>query len=86
MEHFNVSVVHIIFFILKSRGLIEQILVCEVQVRIAVFQAIDAMVRCGLTATSVAQDLAPGTKSLAFDHATAVREVNFLVLKMGTWK
>ncbi|KAG0623087.1 hypothetical protein M758_3G148000 [Ceratodon purpureus] len=47
------------------------------RVRIAVFQAIDAMVRCGLTAPLVAQQLVPGIKSLAFDHSTAVRELFF---------
>ncbi|XP_024382362.1 uncharacterized protein [Physcomitrium patens] len=47
------------------------------RVRIAVFQAIDAMVQCGLTASVVAQQLAPGIKFLAFDHTTTVRELFF---------
>uniref|UniRef100_A0A7I4EC81 TOG domain-containing protein n=1 Tax=Physcomitrium patens TaxID=3218 RepID=A0A7I4EC81_PHYPA len=47
------------------------------EVRIAVFQAIDAMVQCGLTASVVAQQLAPGIKFLAFDHTTTVRELFF---------
>ncbi|KAG0598151.1 hypothetical protein M758_12G050400 [Ceratodon purpureus] len=47
------------------------------RVRIAVFQAIDAMMQCGLTKGLVAQQLGPGTKSLAFDHTAAVRELYF---------
>lgn len=51
------------------------------QVRIAVFQAIDALMQCGLTQRLVAQQLGPGTKSLAFDHSTTVREVNFFSME-----
>jgi len=48
-----------------------------------VFQAIDAMMQCGLTKSLVAQQLAPGIKSLAFDHNVVVREVSGPSSKFG---
>ncbi|XP_024357132.1 uncharacterized protein [Physcomitrium patens] len=59
------------------KGLIPCLSHTHSRVRIAVFQAIDALMQCGLTQRLVAQQLGPGTKSLAFDHSTTVRELFF---------
>lgn len=65
------------------RGLVPCLNHAHSRVRIAVFQAIDAMMQCGLTKSLVAQQLAPGAKSLAFDYNIAVRELFFS--SVGNW-
>ncbi|KAJ7555166.1 hypothetical protein O6H91_05G024700 [Diphasiastrum complanatum] len=48
------------------------------RVRMAVLQAMDAVIGCGLPAGVIAEDLAPMVRVLAFDHSQSVRELFFI--------